>query len=275
MSRRPKEDPFVRLRELLALEASEDTFTEILEVFEVKPWSGTDDWPDEETRALALEYALGHLEDWPVTTREGRAVLVWPDCPAGEPLPCFSLVRWFDLSSNNHGARRFGPEGAKQLAQSPHLSGISTLHLWGNAIGDEGITALANSPHLHNLKELRVFGNLIGDQGAFALAQSSCLPKLETLSLGYNQIGDAGAQALADATQYKHLDAISLNNNNLTEVGLCSLAFCTRLSSEMRRYYLNKLTHATLSEKAQQQGLPDAPSDKDALIDALLPQTTS
>lgn len=41
-----------------------------------------------------------------------------------------------------------GAEGARALAQSPHLKCIATLFLWDNEISDEGRNALENSPWL-------------------------------------------------------------------------------------------------------------------------------
>jgi hypothetical protein len=48
----------------------------------------------------------------------------------------------------NIGKNKIGDEGAKALAQSPHLSNLVALQLWGNRIGPAGIQALTSSPYL-------------------------------------------------------------------------------------------------------------------------------
>ena len=45
-----------------------------------------------------------------------------------------------------------GDEGVRTLAESPHLSGLHTLDLSGNAVTEAGLKALAASPYLGNLR---------------------------------------------------------------------------------------------------------------------------
>ncbi len=81
------------------------------------------------------------------------------------------------------GSNEIGDEGARALAQSPHLTSLSQLHLNYNGIGDEGARALAQSPHRTSLAYLGLRGNGIGDEGARALAQSEHLASLTQLDL--------------------------------------------------------------------------------------------
>jgi uncharacterized protein (TIGR02996 family) len=98
-----------------------------------------------------------------------------------------------DLSFNN-----IGGAGARALAASPTLAGLTTLILSGNGIGPAGARALAASPNLSGLTTLNLSGNGIGDGdgGAEALAASERLTRLTALDLSWNDIGDAGEQAL-------------------------------------------------------------------------------
>src|SRR5262249_20810628 len=60
---------------------------------------------------------------------------------------------------------------ASQLAASAPLQELR-LNLFNNRIADEGARALADSPHLQRLTHLDLFNNLIGNEGAQALAAS-------------------------------------------------------------------------------------------------------
>src|SRR5262249_48664090 len=66
---------------------------------------------------------------------------------------------------------RIGDPGARALANSPHLAGLSELSLSNNAIGDEGARALAASPHLTNLRWLDVTKNNMSQSGRAALRE--------------------------------------------------------------------------------------------------------
>lgn len=78
------------------------------------------------------------------------------------------------------------------------------LHLAFNGIGEEGARALAQSPHLASLTEFYLYINEIGDEGARALAQSEHLASLILLNLRFNGIGEEGKRALAQSPHLKN-----------------------------------------------------------------------
>jgi hypothetical protein len=58
-----------------------------------------------------------------------------------------------------------GDDGARVLAKSPQLAGLTVLRLVGCNIGDEGARALAACPHMTRVAELNLENNPIGDAG--------------------------------------------------------------------------------------------------------------
>ena len=84
---------------------------------------------------------------------------------------------------------------------------LFSLYLRGNRIGDEGARALAQSPHLASLTHLDQSFNGIGDEGAMALAQSEHLASLTQLNLGSNGIGEEGKRALSESV---HLSEVKI-----------------------------------------------------------------
>jgi uncharacterized protein (TIGR02996 family) len=87
--------------------------------------------------------------------------------------------------------------GARTLAESPLLGGVTSLGLWGNPIGTAGVIALARSPHLKRLESLNLYDCRFGAEGARALAESPYLAELRVLNVGGNAFGVEGAKALA------------------------------------------------------------------------------
>jgi uncharacterized protein (TIGR02996 family) len=94
--------------------------------------------------------------------------------------------------------QHIGPEGARALAESPHVSQVTWLDLSDNPVEDAGARALAASPYLGQLTHLHLEHARITDAGAEALASSQRLSALEHLNLEGNLIGPAGTQALAE-----------------------------------------------------------------------------
>ena len=56
---------------------------------------------------------------------------------------------------------------------------LFSLYLWGNRIGEEGARALAQSPHLASLTQLYLRLNQIGEEGRRALSESVHLSGVE------------------------------------------------------------------------------------------------
>jgi uncharacterized protein (TIGR02996 family) len=85
-----------------------------------------------------------------------------------------AAIPWVRLSQLSLDYTRLGDEGAKTLAQSPHLKGLSTLDLRRNNIGLEGALALARSPYLCGLSCLLLGGNRFSEGAAAALRAKFC-----------------------------------------------------------------------------------------------------
>ena len=77
---------------------------------------------------------------------------------------------------------------AQALADSPHVAGLKSLHLFRDHVGDAGARALASSPHLANLADLDLYENDITDEGSQALLGSPHLVGLQRINLTSNSL---------------------------------------------------------------------------------------
>jgi uncharacterized protein (TIGR02996 family) len=139
-------------------------------------------------------------------------------------------------------------EGARRLANAPHLSGVIHLLLRQCRLNAAAVAALAkapalarlrtldlydaswgrklplpllsHSPHLTGLTTLVLGGNELGDEGAISLAGEQCrLASLRRLHLTYSQISDAGARALAASPPLAGLERLDLAGNPISRAG--------------------------------------------------------
>jgi Leucine-rich repeat (LRR) protein len=117
------------------------------------------------------------------------------------------------------------------LADSAHLSSLTSLDLWGNNIGDEGARAIANSAHFSSLTSLNLRRNTIGPEGATAIANSAYLSALTLLDLSANNIRDEGATAIANSAHLSSLTSLNLSSNNIRDEGATAIANSAHLSS--------------------------------------------
>ena len=72
-------------------------------------------------------------------------------------------------------------EGAKAIANSPHLANLTRLDLFKNNISPAGVKAILASAHLNNLFHLDLVSNDIDIDAAMALEKGNTLPKLKVL----------------------------------------------------------------------------------------------
>jgi uncharacterized protein (TIGR02996 family) len=77
---------------------------------------------------------------------------------------------------------------AQALADSPHVAGLKSLHLFRDHVGDAGARALAGSPHLAGLADLDLYENDITDEGSQALLGSPHLAGLQRINLTSNAV---------------------------------------------------------------------------------------
>jgi uncharacterized protein (TIGR02996 family) len=115
-------------------------------------------------------------------------------------------------------------QGAAILAGSPHLAGLRELLLWGNGLRDEGTASLASSPYLANLTDLDLSMNDVGDRGLAALARSRRLKRLAALYLWDNLASGLGIQALAESRNAARLSVLYLGSGFLGDLGALALA---------------------------------------------------
>jgi uncharacterized protein (TIGR02996 family) len=122
-----------------------------------------------------------------------------------------------------HFGDGIGPDGARALAESSHLTHLRALTLQDNRIGPVGVAALAGSPNFANLELLQIRDPL-GPVGGTAIAHSPYLTQLRTLILFACGIGDEGTVALANSPNVARLGALNLTRNDLTDIGAEALA---------------------------------------------------
>ena len=163
------EQRFAKLREYL-VKPSEEHWTALLAL--LKDWEGKEDFE------VAVDYAREHLNSWPdelrLFYREYEEFLALE-----EEHYQLKLIKKLKLKPKQNWIK-IGDEGAKALANSPHLQNLTSLDLSDNDIGVEGAIALTNSPHLQNLTNLNLKRNQIGDEGATAIVNS---PHLKCLGI--------------------------------------------------------------------------------------------
>src|SRR5262249_19203397 len=114
-----------------------------------------------------------------------------------------------------HSQRRIGPGGARALAESASLAGLTSLAIVQGGIGGGGVRALTSSPGLRSLTKLTLPCNDLEDDSALVLAESSLLPRLRVLNVGWNQFGAAGAVGLVMSPACAGLERLDLEDNNL------------------------------------------------------------
>ena len=103
---------------------------------------------------------------------------------------------------------------APLLAESPHLTGLRTLHL--NArIGDEGLAILADSPGLAGVEELYLHGDRFTSAGVRAVAGSPHFARLRRLMLTAHP-GAAGIEALVTSPHLTGLERLVLRYASLS-----------------------------------------------------------
>jgi hypothetical protein len=211
-------------------------------------------WEGRELEEIALPYALGHLERWPVEIARWAAhdapswrkrlangiqierwsELTWiTEIEADEAahivhmdianqnvgalpdvLERFVRLRWCKLSEDEDGQRSLA---AANAAWPPSMVGLQ-IHLRfqdKDKYTTRLASALAQNPTLGGLHRLELSNIALRDDGAIALAQSPHLRSLRELDLSQCYIGPAGARALADSALLDSVEQLMLGGNNL------------------------------------------------------------
>jgi uncharacterized protein (TIGR02996 family) len=156
-----------------------------------------------------LDHARTLFEAAPV-----RAVRLRGAGPVIGPLamcPYLARLTALELRGSYHDA--IGPAGARELAQSPFVAGLTALDLPQNNLGAAGAAALAASPFLAAVTSLSLRQNGVRTEGVRALAGSPLFAHLTRLDLSDNHIGADGVTALVSGPPPKALRALSLSFN--------------------------------------------------------------
>jgi uncharacterized protein (TIGR02996 family) len=120
-------------------------------------------------------------------------------------------LKTLDLGHNRIG---WG-DGVKQLATSPHLIGLTALHLNGNPLGPRGVRALVSTARLDELTDLNLKQTNLGPDGLIALVNSPLMTRLTRLNLDWNPLGPKGAAQLAASAAAARLTELRLRGTQL------------------------------------------------------------
>lgn len=104
---------------------------------------------------------------------------------------------------------------APNLFTSPHLSRVTALDLYGQALTAADLEPLAEHPDLSRLRELVLVWNRLGNDGATLLANMAQLSGLEALDLSSNGITDPGARAIALGRYFDNLKELRIARNSI------------------------------------------------------------
>jgi uncharacterized protein (TIGR02996 family) len=125
-----------------------------------------------------------------------------------------ALAGWSSLSSVERlricvKKARFGIDGVRALATSPHLTGLQSLALGGSWLNDAVCAELAAAPNLASLRAL-VLDGPIGDPTAAALASSPHLERLEYLEVPSTNISEHGWREIVFSPHLRRLEFLGL-----------------------------------------------------------------
>jgi uncharacterized protein (TIGR02996 family) len=148
-------------------------------------------------------------------------------------------LRKLELINNKMGAK-----GARALAQSPHLRGLTNLGMGGCEVGPDGAAELAASPNLDNLVFWELGATTLGPEGVAALAASPHLARLRELHLWNSRLKNKGVRAIANSPHLANLHTLDLSSNGLTGPACRFLAKSPYLR-QLRRLGLHMNTRLT------------------------------
>ena len=103
------------------------------------------------------------------------------------------------MLGDNYG----GPDIARAVADSPHLTGLKYLAIFSAEIGDVGAANFAGAEHLKNLEILDLNNNKLTSEGITTLVQSEHLSNLQGLLLSFNAPDANFPQLLVDSSFQK------------------------------------------------------------------------
>ncbi len=151
-----------------------------------------------------------------------------------------------------------GDEGAKMVAECPHLTNVRFLRFGSSGISTEGALTLLNSPHLANVRTFLLHGNYpMEEEGAVAFAKEPALARIEHLTLCSG--GNRAVAALADSPHVPNLQTLQIGGHQkVTDKGVKALANSSNLKS-LRSLHLfqNNVSNRGAKALAENTGLPN------------------
>jgi uncharacterized protein (TIGR02996 family) len=118
------------------------------------------------------------------------------------------------------------------LAANKSLGNLTTLALWPHGLEPdddhsyipfEAVRALVHSPHLKGLTHLHIYLSDLGDEGCAEIVRSGILKRLKVLDLWSGRITDEGARTLAACPDLRNLERLRIDQNYLTAAGPAAL----------------------------------------------------
>ncbi len=220
-------DRLVSLRMMLYEGASHHNWTRICHHF--------DQWPDDDTLIMGLDYASNHLATWPVeycngvgqpkrwlerhlnAEREPRVALLRnaelnfhsPPTLLAKLLknPIFKQVEGLGLSA------QLAHPGL-QLLHNADLSHIRWLDLSSNQLSDARLLKLLTPQKLPNLCGLNLSRNRLTSHALHTLLERGMLAKLTWLNLSYTDLNGTALAGLAAADAMPHLRRLELDGQH-------------------------------------------------------------
>jgi uncharacterized protein (TIGR02996 family) len=146
-----------------------------------------------------------------------------------------------NLADLDLGDNMLGPEGLRNLLDSPHLGRLRALNLWANYLGVEGMRILGNWPGLAHLRSFAIPYNDLHAEGMEVLGRSPYLPSPTTLELWSNDLGTAGVRVLVATPLLRNLTRLDLPYSELDDEGITILVNCPDLAGITRLYLFSNL----------------------------------
>jgi uncharacterized protein (TIGR02996 family) len=203
----------------------------------------------EDWRALAASPYLGSLRDLRLRYK------ILPPESATHLLHSPGLAGLRELGIQ--GGRLSGDWFARAVADSPSLTGLTGLELFGCDLTPAGAAVLASWPGLAGLTSLELTGNFLGGEGLRALLNSPHLgTRLTRLGLGSCDLREDAFLDLASCPRLRTLTSLTLGYNNLTGVAMQALVASPYLQRLTSLYLGSEFHPEPLHVLADSAGLP-------------------
>lgn len=118
-----------------------------------------------------------------------------------------------------------------RLEESPLLTRLAGLTVANQFGGDAMVKALARSPHLGGLSEIHLVRVGLTVAGVRTLLAAPGFERMKTLDLRDNHLGPDGAAAIFASTRFENLGALDLSRTGCTNGSLTELPAVGRLST--------------------------------------------